>query len=188
MWHKNLDDTPRCLGSTRGEVVAAVYKLQGAAEDAAPFLEFPTETLRTVNSLGTKPAVIIIQNRLTQQHLRMFNREVKSADVEQLLSPIAESEVMMEVTPVCRDNHMEKLEKEQVHEAAVHKSVPTEQSGCTGKALGGGNNENSLHVILVSVTEPHRITAVEAAEAESQPLVAPSVLEFSPQVTETGTF
>ncbi|KAH0631675.1 hypothetical protein JD844_006125 [Phrynosoma platyrhinos] len=137
---------------------------------------------------GAKPAVIITQNRLTQQHLGMFNREVKSADIERLLSPIAEPEVVMEVTPVCRDNHMEKLEKEQVHEAAVHKSVPAEQSECTGKVLDGGNNEDPLHVIPVSVMEPHRVTAVEATEAESQPLVAPSVLEFSPQATETGTF
>ncbi|XP_042295981.1 proline-rich protein 19 [Sceloporus undulatus] len=132
---------------------------------------------------GAKPAVIITQNRLTQQHQGMFNREVKSADIERLLSPIAEPQVLMEVTP---DNPMEKLEKEQVqphkpHEAAAHRSVPTEQSGCAGKDLGGGNNEDPLCVIPASVAEPHCGAGVGAAEAESQLLVAPLVLGFSPQ-------
>ncbi|KAH0621880.1 hypothetical protein JD844_023592 [Phrynosoma platyrhinos] len=119
---------------------------------------------------GEKLAVIITQNRLIEQHLGMFNREVKSADIEQLLSPIAEPEVMMEMTPVCRDNRMDKLEKEQVYDAAIHKSTVFPLS-----------NVDALKRIWVE-------GIVEAAEAESQPLVTPSVLKFSPQATETGTF
>lgn len=134
--------------------------------------------------------VIITQNRLTQ-HLGMFNREVKSADIERLLSPRTE-QVVTEVTPIQSETEMEiaMVTGNQSCNANL-KSIPNEEFACTGKDLNG-TKEDSLPTVVeflpVSTEEHCGVANVQDVNAGSQPSTASTAVEFSKQTTDTKAF
>ncbi|KAJ6623380.1 hypothetical protein lerEdw1_014846 [Lerista edwardsae] len=138
---------------------------------------------------GAKP-IIITQNRLSQ-HLGMFNREVKSADIERLLSPRTEQQVM-ELTPLQRDSGLERQPAEELHPC---KSCNDDQK-CILSELGSGvkdlceDKEDSFPAVVRTVPalipKHYSVATVRAADAGSQPSAGPSAVEFGHQ-SETQT-
>ncbi|XP_008123136.2 proline-rich protein 19 [Anolis carolinensis] len=109
--------------------------------------------------IGGAKAVVITQHRLTHrpQHWGIFNREVKSADIERLLSPRTGPEVAVEVTPECGDKETVQ-EEEEGGEVQLHHSC-----------------------------KPNPLAAEDATEAAPQLSVTPAALEVSPQDMEVKT-
>lgn len=138
---------------------------------------------------GAKP-IIITQNRLSQ-HLGMFNREVKSADIERLLSPRTEQQVM-ELTPLQRDSGLERQTAEELHH---YKSCNDDQK-CILSELGSGvkdlceDKEDSFPAVVQAVpafiSKHYSVATVRAADVGSQPSAGPSAVEFGQQ-SETQT-
>ncbi|XP_060113835.1 proline-rich protein 19 [Heteronotia binoei] len=134
---------------------------------------------------GTK-RVIITQNRLSQ-HLGMFNKEVKSVNIERLLNPGCKQD-FVEASPLRRDSgvDMQVEEESQVAKSTGSDriSVPCEQLGSSGSNLCG-TNEDSLPVVVPAVsavvTEQCSTTLVDATDPRTQSLVAPAVEEVNHQ-------
>ncbi|XP_061453892.1 proline-rich protein 19 [Rhineura floridana] len=148
--------------------------------------------IRPIKGTCVAKPVIITQNRLSQ-HLGMFNREVKSADIERLVSPRTQQEVM-EITPIQRDSRVEMLQEEEVHSCkscdADQKSIPSEQLGCNVKDPCGVNKDSFLTVVpaVPTLIIEHSVTTLPAIDAGSQPLAAPAILEFSQESAGTEAF
>ncbi|XP_060131242.1 uncharacterized protein LOC118086188 [Zootoca vivipara] len=132
--------------------------------------------IRPIKGSCVAKPLIITQNRLCQP-FGMFNREVKSVNIERLLSPRAEQEVL-EITPIQRDSGMEMLLEEEIQPCdADQKSVPSDQLSCSGKDPRGVNKDST------SLTQ--QPVAIPGA---SQPLAAPAVVEFNQEDLETEPF
>ncbi|XP_067318563.1 proline-rich protein 19, partial [Anolis sagrei] len=118
---------------------------------------------------GTK-AVVITQHRLTHcpQHWGIFNREVKSADIERLLSPRTGPEVVVEVTPECED-------KEKVQEDGGGGEIPLHQP-CEANPLAVEDAIEAAPQLSVTpvalVDGPEDMEAKDAGEKENVPPVA----------------
>ncbi|KAM6428582.1 proline-rich protein 19 [Liasis olivaceus] len=135
--------------------------------------------------------VIITQNRLTQ-HLGIFNREVKSADIERLLSPRAEHDVM-EVTPIQRASGG--LLGEEIESCSSldtnQKSIPREQVECTVKNSSTLHEDSHFTVMPaapVSVREHHPLAALQEVDAGYRPSSAPAAVKFDQQAIEAEAF
>ncbi|XP_033014228.1 proline-rich protein 19 [Lacerta agilis] len=132
--------------------------------------------IRPIKGTCVAKPLIITQNRLSQP-FGMFNREVKSVDIERLLSPRAEQEVL-EITPIQRDSGMEMLLEEEIQSCDTdQKSIPSDQLRCSGKDPRGVNKDST------SITQ-HLV----ATPGASQPLAAPAVVEFNQEDLETEPF
>ncbi|XP_063168406.1 uncharacterized protein LOC134503534 [Candoia aspera] len=135
--------------------------------------------------------VIITQNRLTQ-HLGIFNREVKSADIERLLSPRAEHDVM-EVTPIQRASGG--LWGEEIQSCSSldtnQKSIPREQAECTLKDSSTVHEDSHFTVMPaapVSVREHHPLAALQEGDAGYRPSSAPAAVTFDQPAIEAEAF
>ncbi|KAJ7304002.1 hypothetical protein JRQ81_011520 [Phrynocephalus forsythii] len=136
--------------------------------------------------------VIITQNRLTQ-HLGMFNREVKSADIERLLSPRTE-QVATEVTPIQSDTRVE-MEMVRGNQSckscdANRKSVLNEEFACTGKDLNGMKEDSPTEVecLPISTEEQYGVSLIQDVNTGSQPSAASPTVELCQQIIETEAF
>nr|XP_020663573.1 uncharacterized protein LOC110086758 isoform X1 [Pogona vitticeps]XP_020663574.1 uncharacterized protein LOC110086758 isoform X1 [Pogona vitticeps] len=137
--------------------------------------------------------VIITQNRLSQ-HFGMFNREVKSADIERLLSPRAE-QLINEITPIQSDIGTEVVivrENKSCKSCDVnHKCIPNEEFACTGKDLNGTKEDFTptvVDIVPISTEEHCDVASVQDVNAGSQPSAASATVDFSQQTTENETF
>ncbi|XP_053124652.1 uncharacterized protein LOC128333311 [Hemicordylus capensis] len=130
-------------------------------------------------------SVIITQNRLSH-HLGMFNREVKSADIERLLSPRTE---VREVTPLRTDSGAEMQLREETEPSkssgAAQKSMPNEQLGSSVKDACG-QNEDSVPTVFPAVpkqiTEYHSGAIEHTADTRSQPSAGATAVDFGQQL------
>lgn len=120
-------------------------------------------------------SVIITQNRLTQ-HLGIFNREVKSADIERLLSPKAEHDTM-DVTPIQKASGG--LLGEEIQSCssldATQKSVPGEQGEGPLKDLNTVHEDSHFPgtpAAPASVREHHPVAVVQELDAGYKPSLA----------------
>ncbi|XP_013930457.1 PREDICTED: proline-rich protein 19 [Thamnophis sirtalis] len=129
--------------------------------------------------------VIITQNRLTQ-HLGIFNREVKSADIERLLSPKAEHDAM-DVTPIQKaSGGLLGIEMQSCSSPDTNqKSVPREQGECTLKKDLNPVPGDS-HATPVSVREHHPV--VQEEDAGYKPSLASPAATFDQQATGEEAF
>uniref|UniRef100_A0ACB8FSL3 Uncharacterized protein n=1 Tax=Sphaerodactylus townsendi TaxID=933632 RepID=A0ACB8FSL3_9SAUR len=125
---------------------------------------------------GTKP-VIITQNRLSQ-HSGMFNKEVKSVNIERLLNLRCEQEVV-EVAPLrggCgADRQVGEGNQTGKSGGCDQKSIPCKQQGSSVNNPSG-TNEDSLPIIVTPISaENHSRAPVNAMDPGSQSLAAAEV-------------
>ncbi|XP_039208187.1 uncharacterized protein LOC120312049 [Crotalus tigris] len=137
-------------------------------------------------------SVIITQNRLTQ-HLGIFNREVKSADIERLLSPRAEHDTM-DVTPIQKASGG--LMGGEIQSCspldANQKSVSGEQGECLLKDLSTVHEDShftAMPAAPASVREHQPVAVVqEVVEAGYKPSLASPAATFDQQAIEDEAF
>ncbi|XP_026571169.1 uncharacterized protein LOC113445976 [Pseudonaja textilis] len=136
-------------------------------------------------------SVVITQNRLTQ-HLGIFNREVKSADIERLLSPKAEHDTL-DVTPIQKASGG--LLGEEIQSCS---SLDTNQKSIRGelcegplKELNPGHEDAHLTVTPpapASIREQHPVAVVQEVDAGYKPSLASRAATFDQQAVEEGDF
>ncbi|KAL8219697.1 UNVERIFIED_CONTAM: hypothetical protein K2H54_031339 [Gekko kuhli] len=134
---------------------------------------------------GAKP-VIITQNRLSQ-HLGMFNKEVKSVNIERLLNPGCERD-SPEATPLRRDSGVDMQVGEESH---TGKSAGSDQISAPREQLGFsvndfcGTNEDPLPIAVPAVsavvTEHCPTAPINAMDPGSQSSIAPAAAEVNHQ-------
>lgn len=131
-------------------------------------------------------SVIITQNRLTQ-HLGIFNREVKSADIERLLSPKAEHDTM-NVTPIQKASGG--LLGEEIQSCSSldtnQKSVPGEQGECTLKDLNTVHEDSHFSGTPAAPASVREHQEMDAGYKPS--LASPAVTTFDQQAIEEEAF
>ncbi|XP_070619777.1 proline-rich protein 19 [Erythrolamprus reginae] len=132
-------------------------------------------------------SVIITQNRLTQ-HLGIFNREVKSANIERLLSPRAEPDTI-DVTPIQKASRG--LLGEETRSCCSldtnQKSVPGEQSECALMDLNAVPEDSHFTFTAAtpaSVSEHHPVAVVQGVEEGNRPSLASPAATFDGQAVE----
>uniref|UniRef100_A0A8C5RH27 Uncharacterized protein n=1 Tax=Laticauda laticaudata TaxID=8630 RepID=A0A8C5RH27_LATLA len=142
---------------------------------------------------GSHPAksVVITQNRLTQ-HLGIFNREVKSADIERLLSPKAEHDTL-DLTPIQKASGG--LLGEEIQSCSSldtnQKSIPGEQGEGTLKELNPGHEDSHLTGMPpapASIREHHPAASVQEVDAGYKPSLASHAVTFDQQAVEEEDF
>uniref|UniRef100_A0A8C6XXW1 Uncharacterized protein n=1 Tax=Naja naja TaxID=35670 RepID=A0A8C6XXW1_NAJNA len=136
-------------------------------------------------------SVIITQNRLTQ-HLGIFNREVKSADIERLLSPKAAHDTL-DVTPIQKASGG--LLGEEIQSCSSldtnQKSIPGEQGEGILKELNLGHEDSHLMVTPAAsapVREHHPVAVVQEEDAGYKPSLASRAAAFDQQAAEVEDF
>lgn len=136
-------------------------------------------------------SVIITQNRLIQ-HLGIFNREVKSADIERLLSPKAEHDTI-DVTPIQKASGG--LLGEEIQSCSSldtnQKSFPGEQGECTLKDLSTVHEDSHFTLTPAapaSVREHHPGAVVQEVDAGYKPSLASPAATFDQQAMEEKAF
>ncbi|XP_034293905.1 uncharacterized protein LOC117677668 isoform X2 [Pantherophis guttatus] len=131
-------------------------------------------------------SVIITQNRLTQ-HLGIFNREVKSADIERLLSPKAEHDTM-NVTPIQKASGG--LLGEEIQSCSSldtnQKSVPGEQGECTLKDLNTVHEDSHFSGTPAAPASVREHQEVDAGYKPS--LASPAATTFDQQAIQEEAF
>lgn len=136
-------------------------------------------------------SVIITQNRLTQ-HLGIFNREVKSADIERLLSPRAEHDTM-DVTPIQKaSGGLMGGEIQSCSSLDTNpKSIPGEQGECPLKDLSTVHEDphfTAMPAAPASVGEHQPVAAVQEVDAGYKPSLASPATTFDQQAIEDEAF